>query len=92
MLRRVVQTGKKAVYVHLLHGQLVGIGGQHEQVDIIQTVNQFSDILQVFQSGRSLLASVRLIDIESSSPRPCVYSVPTQEDVMLLVLAAEPDL
>jgi len=92
MFRGVVQPGKKSVYIYLLHRQLAGIGGQHEQVDVIQLVNQFSNVLQVFQSSQSLLVGIRLIDIEGSSPGPGVYSVPAQEDVTLLVFAAEPDL
>ena len=72
----VVQPGEVTVYIYLVQRQLIGVGGQHEQVYVIQMVNQLSDTFQVVQGGRSLQSSIRLIDIEGSSPSPCVYPVP----------------
>ncbi|MBA7640144.1 hypothetical protein ES703_47809 [subsurface metagenome] len=44
-------------------------------MDIVQLVNQFGNAFEVFQGGQSLLAGIRLVNIEGSAPSSSVYPV-----------------
>ena len=92
MLGGIVQPGEEAVYVHLLHGQLVGIGWQLKKVDVIQVVNQYSNMLEVLQGSLPFLAGIRLVYIKGGSPGASIYPVATQEDIVFLLLTTQPDL
>ncbi|MBA7709647.1 hypothetical protein ES703_118569 [subsurface metagenome] len=61
-------------------------------MNVIQLVNQFGNALQVIQISRSLLPRVWVIDIEGGTTGSGAYPLPAEEDVVLLILSAEPDI
>jgi hypothetical protein len=92
MLGGIVQTGKEAVNIYLFEGQFVGICGQQVKVDIVQLIDESGNTLEVIQGGLTLLAGVRLVDVEGGSAGPGVNAVAAQMNVMLFVTTAQVDL
>jgi hypothetical protein len=92
VLGGVVQPGKEPVHIHPLRWKIIGVGRQQEEVDIVQMVYELGNALQVIEGGQSLLPGRLPVDVEGRTSRPGVDALPTEQDIVLLVLATERDL
>jgi hypothetical protein len=92
VLGGVVQSGEEAVDVHSLCRYIVGIGGQEEEMDIIQAIYQFSDVFQVLQGGAAPISGYAVDNVKSGATGAGVDPSIAEVQIMLGIATVESDI